>query len=125
MHDSPDDLPVVNASILEELRLLAGCPFLQNLIESFLRTTPERIAAMREAGQQGDLRSVAEMAHILISSAGNLGAMRFSAAARALEQEARSANTKVLGRIEALQELFLEVRARLESARQKLEEELS
>lgn len=103
-------------SKLECIERYGGRKLLKRLIDSFLRHTPARLAALRAGHAEGDLRRVAENAHMLVSSAGNLGAMRLSGCSRQLQEAAEqgqaAAIADLLGQLEAG---FLGVRDLLES----------
>jgi len=67
----------VDPAVLAEVRGLDGTgELLTTLITHFLAETPERMAAMQAAVGRRDAVALAETAHALKGSSGNLGAMR-------------------------------------------------
>jgi CheY-like chemotaxis protein/HPt (histidine-containing phosphotransfer) domain-containing protein len=64
----------VDSAVLADLRQLdASCSLLSTLITHFLEDVPTRLAALRDALQQGDAGALARVAHELNGSSGNLG----------------------------------------------------
>jgi CheY-like chemotaxis protein/HPt (histidine-containing phosphotransfer) domain-containing protein len=64
----------IDAAVLAELRQLdLSGSILSTLITHFLEDSPTRLAALRDALQQGDRATVARVAHELNGSSGNLG----------------------------------------------------
>jgi HPt (histidine-containing phosphotransfer) domain-containing protein len=83
-------LPVLNCANLEELR--AGLPpeTLAGLVTLFLHDAECQLLEIDTCEKAGDLAGIARQAHMLVSSAGNLGAMQTSALAREVEHFCRS-----------------------------------
>jgi signal transduction histidine kinase/CheY-like chemotaxis protein len=81
--------PVLDASVLDELRSILGSE-VDRLIEVFLDDTPRLIAALENAATGPDLEMLRNAAHTLKSSSANLGAMSLSNAAKRVELGARS-----------------------------------
>lgn len=90
---------------LEKLQSLDGVlPFAEvnAFVEMCLTDADARLAAI--AGAAMDLTGVAHSAHVLVSTAGNVGAMAVSVSARRLEEACRNSDrAAVAGRIEELQ----------------------
>jgi len=64
----------VDAAVLADLRQLdISCGLLSTLITHFLEDVPTRLAALQDALQQGDGRTLARVAHELNGSSSNLG----------------------------------------------------
>jgi len=79
----PGEPVVLDAVRLEELySLIAGGGYLRRALESFLERVPQLVADVRDAT---DPDALSEAAHALRGSAANLGALRVSAVAEALE----------------------------------------
>jgi len=62
----------------------------REIVELFLRETPRRLEALRDAAQGGDRDQVARRAHTLAGSASSLGALRLAAACALVERLARA-----------------------------------
>jgi len=80
----------VDAGVLASLRELQaeGEPnLLVKLIDLFFVHTPPRLAALREARAQGDMKVLAQTAHALKGICGNLGATQMTALCGAIEQQ--------------------------------------
>lgn len=69
-----------------ELKGVLSLPKLTELVSLFLNEVAERLQSVDSAMARLDLLTAAREAHILVSTAGNIGAMQLSAAARRLEQ---------------------------------------
>jgi HPt (histidine-containing phosphotransfer) domain-containing protein len=81
---------------LNHLRRLGGNQLLDDLINLFFCTGPERLKGLGEALAQGKLAEVARLAHSLTSSAGNLGATELQDLAARLEHQAGAGETTSL-----------------------------
>jgi HPt (histidine-containing phosphotransfer) domain-containing protein len=83
--------PVLDPALLDSLRTLrfeGEADPLAEIIDLFLRDTPERIREASEAAARRDAAVLRAAAHTLKGSANNLGARRLGAAAGCLEVEA-------------------------------------
>jgi HPt (histidine-containing phosphotransfer) domain-containing protein len=60
---------------LDRLRRFGGSRLIRGMIRTFLDAAPERVVAARRALAAGDTVGVAQAAHALRSSAGQLGAV--------------------------------------------------
>jgi HPt (histidine-containing phosphotransfer) domain-containing protein len=83
----------LDPSVLDELRQLerdSDPGLLRELSEIFLTQTPRLLRDIREATERGDARALEEAAHLLKSTAANLGARTLSTLASELERLARS-----------------------------------
>jgi two-component system sensor histidine kinase/response regulator len=108
--DDPIDRSVLVS--LRELQVEGEPEILSELIELFLDDVPRHLAALREAVQAGDARSVERIAHTLKGSCGNMGAVRMEAISAELEEIGRSEDLKAArARISRLEEEFGRVRA--------------
>ena len=75
---------------LGKIRQLGGDELLAKLIDLFLSQGKDRLAGLRTALDEGDLKATARLAHSLVSSTGNLGADTAMTDARALESAAEA-----------------------------------
>jgi signal transduction histidine kinase/CheY-like chemotaxis protein/HPt (histidine-containing phosphotransfer) domain-containing protein len=94
-------LPVLDAEALDELRSIAGEETLR-IVRLFLEDAPRLIARIEQAAAATDLDAMGEAAHTLKSSSANLGALALSAAAKRIEQAARSGTLDRPGAVAAL-----------------------
>jgi signal transduction histidine kinase/CheY-like chemotaxis protein len=81
--------PVLDQSMLEELREIAGDETTR-IIALFLEDAPKLIATLEKAAAVPDLDAMRDAAHTLKSSSANVGAMALSAAAKRVELGARA-----------------------------------
>ena len=78
--------PVLNPENLEELSAALPVESVTGLITLFLHDAEGQLREINACEKAGDLAGIARQAHMMVSSAGNLGAMRTSALAREVEQ---------------------------------------
>ena len=72
-------LDCLDSAVLDDLRYLdASCSLLSTLITHFVADVPFRLAALRDAVQQGDGGAVARVAHELNGASGNLGVRKMA-----------------------------------------------
>jgi len=81
-----ETLPVFNPENLEELSAALPMESVAGLITLFLHDAESQFREIGACEKAGDLAGIARHAHMIVSSAGNLGAMRTSALAREVEQ---------------------------------------
>jgi two-component system sensor histidine kinase/response regulator len=102
--------------VLAGLRELGDAELLSELSTMFLDDASSRLAALREAVEEGDARAVERVAHTLKGAAGNMGAPRMAAICAELENVGASGDleraAELLGRLE---EEFGRVRPALEA----------
>lgn len=79
-HDAVGD-----ADALKRLERFGGLKLRQELTTLFLQEAPARIASARAAFAAGDMESVRSVAHMLKSSAGQMGALRVQLICERLE----------------------------------------
>jgi CheY-like chemotaxis protein/HPt (histidine-containing phosphotransfer) domain-containing protein len=111
----------IDHSALEDLRALQGedePDILKVLIELYLEEAPPRLAALREAIEGGDARTVERAAHTLKGSTANMGAMRMAAVCAELEKVGGS------GELTRAPELLEQLVVEFDRARQALNAEL-
>lgn len=82
-------VPVLDAAAAERLHRIGGDALVSGMMRAFLQNGAERIASARSAAAAGSARSVADAAHALKSSAGNIGALRLMESAASIEARAR------------------------------------
>jgi HPt (histidine-containing phosphotransfer) domain-containing protein len=112
------DISELDSAALARLDALGGPGFAKRIIGIFLTECPRRLAHARDAIARRDSHALADAAHAMISSAGNVGAIRLAAFARETEAEAERGRWDLLpGRVERLEEAFEVIRARLGSER--------
>jgi len=111
----------LDISVISNLRALqsrAEPNLLSDLIDSFLRDSAERIAAMRGAAASGDAKALTRTAHALKGSSGTVGANRMTALCDVIEELSRASSMEGLpALIDALAEEFERVRRALEAER--------
>jgi signal transduction histidine kinase/CheY-like chemotaxis protein/HPt (histidine-containing phosphotransfer) domain-containing protein len=91
----PDDvaLPILNTANLEELSAVLPPDKLAALIALYLREAEGHLLEIAAHEKAGDWAAIARTAHMLVSSAGNLGALQTSALAREVEHVCRSGDS--------------------------------
>ena len=88
------------------------------LIDLFLRDTPPRLAALKDAIREGDVQALSQNAHTLKGSSANLGATRLASLNAELHSQASDGSLEGAGRLLAqLDNEFERVRHLLESER--------
>ena len=81
----PHSLDINVLATLVEIGGQEDPDFLHRLIQRFLQETPQRLAALREALQYVDAKTVQRISHSLTGSCGHIGAGRMAALGIALE----------------------------------------
>ena len=106
----------LDRAVLEELRQLGtgDRDLLAEVVELFLRTSPERLQALVGALGRADEAAVRFHAHALRSSAGNVGALRLGALCTRLEESALEAPPRREELLRTLTEEFEELRPLLQ-----------
>lgn len=111
----------VDQAVLDQLRELNehGEPdILTELIDLFLRDTPPRLVALKDAIKEGDAQALSQTAHTLKGSSASLGATRLAALNAELEKKASHGSLEEASRLLAqLDNEFERVRHVLESKR--------
>lgn len=82
--------PILDPARLAKLERIGGRDLVSQLIDSFAAEGPGRRSALAQAAGSEDLAGLAEVAHLLVAGAGQLGAAALSQQARAAEEAARS-----------------------------------
>lgn len=95
-----------------------GEDFLVELIDVYLKDTPNRVVQLRRALDGGDNETFVREAHTLKSSSANVGAMGLSALAKEMESAGRSGKIETVAReVTRFEEEFALVKTALEALR--------
>jgi TMAO reductase system sensor TorS len=87
--DDVSQLPLIDASVLQNITALARPKLLGSMIDLYLQYSPGLIEALQGAAAAGRLPDLGDAAHALKSSTANLGGTRLTALARQCETRAR------------------------------------
>jgi HPt (histidine-containing phosphotransfer) domain-containing protein len=113
--------PSFNPAAVERLLKLGGRKFALDMINLFGSYGSQKLAAARQAHGAGNLKALAESAHPLKSSAGNVGALRVQALAEAVESLAVEGQAGPAGqKFAELEKAFAEVNVILDAERARL-----
>ena len=85
-------LPVLDTSNLQELSAALAWENLSGLVSLFLVDAENQLTEIAKLQQAGDLAGIGRQAHMLVSAAGNMGALQTSALAREVEHLCRAGN---------------------------------
>ncbi|MDQ4128228.1 MAG: PAS domain S-box protein [Actinomycetota bacterium] len=114
-----EDRPL-DPGVLAGLRELGDAELLSELARIFLDDTSSRLAALREAIEDGDAPAVERAAHTLKGSSGNMGATKMANICSRLQEAGASGDlSRVPGLPKALEEEFERVRLALEAEVEK------
>lgn len=94
--DSSNDAPVLDSSVLNSLREMAGKrakTFIATIIEQYLEDSPPKVQGIQEAIARADVETLRQVSHSLRSSSANLGAVSLANYCKELENLARSGTT--------------------------------
>jgi PAS domain S-box-containing protein len=106
----------VDAAMLAGLRELGDAELVADLAGMFLGDAESRLAALREALQNGDAGALEHTAHTLKGSAGNMGAARMAAICAELQEAGASGELgRAPGLLDRLEEELGRVRPALEA----------
>jgi len=78
----------INKDALSQIKALMGDKF-SGLVETYLRAGREHIGNIRVGYESGDAQKIIDAAHAMKSSSGNMGLVKLSSTAAALEQTGR------------------------------------
>ena len=81
---------LIDKEAWERMKSMTGPVFLVELIDAFLKDSPELIQQMRSGLAAGDLETLRRAAHSLKSNSASFGADRLAGVARDLEMMAKS-----------------------------------
>src|SRR5258708_18582914 len=105
----------LNPAAIERLCRLGGEKFASEMIGLFLSYGATKIAEARQVQQAGNLVALADAAHPIKSSAGNVGAVRVQELAALVEQTAREQQSDLANaRLGELEGAFAEAKSQLE-----------
>lgn len=97
--DIRQELDNLAALDLEKLRSLEGVlplESIRDLLRLYLLDTDSHVARIREQSSDGDLDGIARNAHVIVSTAGNIGASQVYALARRLNTACRSDDSEAV-----------------------------
>jgi HPt (histidine-containing phosphotransfer) domain-containing protein len=118
MSDEPNQF---NPAAIERLIRLGGGKFAVEMMDLFSSYGGKKLAEARQARQSGNLTALADAAHPLKSSAGNVGAARVQELAAQVESAAREQKADLAGaQLDELERAFAEARTFLETEKSKL-----
>ena len=103
-------LPILDPTILENLKRLGDQDFLESLIDDAAQELPQMLGLLMDSWQRGDNAQVVQLAHGIKGSAATLGAARVARLAGDIEQQAKTGrlNGEPLTELEtALEEALL------------------
>jgi HPt (histidine-containing phosphotransfer) domain-containing protein len=110
-----------NPAAIERLCRLGGEKFAVEMIDLFFSYGAKKVAEARQAREAGNLTALADAAHPLKSSAGNVGAIHVQELAGQLELSAREQKAELISaQFNELERAFAEARLFLESERARL-----
>ena len=91
-------IPMLDPAAVDRLRRIGGDKLLRAMLGSFLDNAAARMSAAAAAVAAGDGQGLADAAHALKSSAGNIGATTLQLTAQKVEREAveEGANLELL-----------------------------
>lgn len=111
----------LDALAIERLRKLGGDKFALDMIELFFSYGGKKVAETRQAHLAGDLPGVANAAHPLKSSAGNVGALQVQKLAATIEQAAKAGDGARLSElIGAFEQAYADAKAGLEMEKARI-----
>lgn len=111
----------INPSAIERLCRLGGEKFAGEMIDLFLSYGTQKMDEARQAQKTGNLKALADAAHPLKSSAGNVGAVRVQELATIVEAAARAQDAALAGaQLIELERAFAEAYAILKTERERL-----
>jgi CheY-like chemotaxis protein/HPt (histidine-containing phosphotransfer) domain-containing protein len=88
----PDQNSDMNWDLVASVRKAFSAEDFSQYVKDHIADTQSRIQRIKESIKSGDSATAASQAHILISTAGNLGSAKVSQCARAIEAKCRSAD---------------------------------
>ena len=116
--DNPSE-QVLDPDVIECLKELGGEDdpgLFAELVDMFLRDTPERLSALQAALAGDDIKEIERVAHSMKSSCGNLGAMGLADLCFQMEMAGRNGSVEDLkSLVERSDDEYKRVRTALES----------
>lgn len=80
----------IDRAVFGELVSNVGADFIAELVDTYCQETPQLLAELQQALARADAEAFRRAAHSIKSSSASLGALDFSALARALEMTGKS-----------------------------------
>jgi HPt (histidine-containing phosphotransfer) domain-containing protein len=112
-----DGAPIIEAEQLTVLAEAAGKEAIEPILDAFWQSNDELFGQLTQAFATGDAGEAAKIAHALKGSASNLGALRLSESAKAVERAAKAGDLETardaLGRLPSEIEVTKDAFARL------------
>ena len=90
---APEAVDPSSLLMLRQLQKPGAPDAVGRILERFLEETPQRMAALRQAVEQGDARGLEQAAHALKGIAGTVGANEMAGMAQTLEHMGRAGST--------------------------------
>ncbi len=110
----------LDSNAIQKLDSLGGSKLVLKMIELFCKNGEEKIAQALEAWDQNDMRTIERMAHSLVSSSGNLGAIRMQKIASQIERNASKLETGDFpSLLHELKAAYEQVRIRLDDVKKR------
>ena len=94
--ETSEQLPVLNFDRLAELEAVISAGELGGFLILYMKDVSNQLATIMEHNLTGNLSAIAGEAHIIVSTAGNIGADEVSNTARSLEQACRASDHKAV-----------------------------
>ncbi|HUS10952.1 MAG TPA: Hpt domain-containing protein [Pyrinomonadaceae bacterium] len=88
------NLPVLDLKMIKNLEKEMTTRGLRNYLTFFLAGSPERLEEIAKVANAGDFEQLSFIAHDLVSTSGNIGALQMSCLARALARSCRARDSK-------------------------------
>jgi signal transduction histidine kinase/CheY-like chemotaxis protein/HPt (histidine-containing phosphotransfer) domain-containing protein len=95
---APEHEQPLDPERLNSLEDVMSPDYVHGFVEDYLRAAQGELAALSEAAGRADLAAIGRTAHIMVSTAGNVGAMQVSNLARALEAACRGGDQTAIER---------------------------
>jgi signal transduction histidine kinase/CheY-like chemotaxis protein len=93
------NLPALDLDKLASLLAVLPMTAVRDLLRLYILDTDNHLALMQEAKSGGDLDAIARASHVIISTAGNMGAEQVSALARLVTDACREGNVDAAERL--------------------------
>ena len=125
--DEPAPSKVIDRDVIDRLRKLTKgtCPdFLPEMIDLFIKDSPASINKMKEALRRDDTDALAQAAHSLKGSSGQVGARRMHALCDIIEERSRAGSMRgATALLLTLEEEFVRVCLALEAEKKRANQE--
>jgi HPt (histidine-containing phosphotransfer) domain-containing protein len=94
-----DDLPLIDFEKLASLEAVLPASSVRDLVRLYLVDADQQIALIRDCRTTDGLEGIAQGAHVITSTAGNVGAARVSSLARQLNDACRTKDAVAVARL--------------------------